>query len=132
MDGLAGKIFDPDLVHKARQEEMEIVHTFNAFTFVPLSECYTATGKCQLGTRWVDVNKGDTEKPEYRSRLVAKEIKKDNRQDLFAATPPLECKKLLFSMAVTKGIGYTKDHMKGMKLDFIEVRRAYFHAQSKR
>ena len=50
------------------------------------------------------MNKGDISNPEYRSRLVAKEIKKDKRQDLFAATPPLECKKLLFSMAVTKGM----------------------------
>ncbi len=35
--------------------------------------------------------------PECRARLVAKEIKRDARDDLFAATPPLEAKKLLFS-----------------------------------
>ncbi len=51
---------------------------------------------------------GDKVHPEYRSRLVAKEIKVNKREDLFAATPPLEAKKLLFSMAVTKGIGYQK------------------------
>ena len=45
---------------------------------------------------------------DYRSRLVAKEIKTDKREDLFAATPALEATKLLFSMAVTEGIGYTK------------------------
>ena len=52
--------------------------------------------------RWIDINKGDKTNPEYRSRLVAKEIKRDSRIDLFAATPPLEAKKMLFSMAVTE------------------------------
>ena len=50
-------------------------------------------GKDPIGTRWIDVNKGDDDNPEYRSRLVAQEIKRDNREDLFAATPPLEAKK---------------------------------------
>ena len=38
----------------------------------------------------MDVNKRDTKHPEYRSRLEAKEVKHDVREDLFAATPPLE------------------------------------------
>ena len=62
----------------------------------------------------MDVNKGDDQNLEYRSRLVAKEIKKDKREDLFAATPPLEAKKILLSMAATQDIGYVKGrkHMK--------------------
>ena len=40
--------------------------------------------------------------------MVAKEIKVDKREDLFAATPPLEAKKMLFSWAVTEGIGFKK------------------------
>ena len=39
--------------------------------------------------RWVDVNKGSKEVPEIRSRLVAKEIKVNDRPDLFAGTPLL-------------------------------------------
>ena len=57
---------------------------------VPTEECWRETGAAPIGTRWVDVNKGDDGKPEYRSRLVAKEIKTNKREDLFAATPPLE------------------------------------------
>ena len=49
----------------------------------------------------MDVNKGDETKPEYRSRLVAKEINTSKREDLFAATPPLEALKILLSLAVT-------------------------------
>ena len=88
------------------------------------------TGKAPVGTRWIDVNKGDQDHPDYRSRIVAQEIKRDKNQELFAGTPPLEAKKLLFSMAVSEGIGFGKGWH--CKLDFIDVRRAYFHAASRR
>ena len=53
--------------------------------------------------------------------------------DLLAATPPLESNKLLFSWAVTEGVGIVKGDKKGgMELDFIDVRRAYFHAEARR
>ncbi len=51
--------------------------------------------------KWVDINKGHTEREEYRSRLVAMEMPlKDKREDLFAAMPPLDAKKILFVFAV--------------------------------
>ena len=57
----------------------------------------------------------------------------DKREDLFAATPPLEANKILLSWAVTEGIGYQKGlRDKGMKIDCIDVRRAYFHAKARR
>ena len=62
----------------------------------------TKPGPTPIGTRWVDVNKRRRQKPEYRSRLVAKEIKTKEREDLVAATPPLEAKKFLFSVTVTE------------------------------
>ena len=34
--------------------------------------------------------------------------KKDKRLDLFAAMPPLEAKKVLFSLAMTEGVGYER------------------------
>ncbi len=64
---------------------------------------------------------------------MAQEIKVDKREDLFAATPPLEAKKILFSMAVTEGIGFKRVwRSAGMKLDSMDVRRAYFHAKARR
>ncbi len=42
---------------------------------------------------------GDKENPEHRCRIVATEIKKDERQDLFAATPPLEAKRTLWPLS---------------------------------
>ena len=97
---------------------------------VPVSEAWRVTGRPPIGTRWVDINKGCEVFLEYRSRLVAQEIKMDKREELFAATPPLEAKNLLFSMAVTKGLGLGKGWIK--KLDFIDVKRAYFHALARR
>ena len=83
--------------------------------------------------RWIDINKGDELDPELRSRLVAKEIKRDKRDDLFAATPPLEALKMLLSLAVTEGVGYRKGHREsGHRLEFIDVRRAYFQARARR
>ena len=58
---------------------------------------------------------------EYRSRLVAQEIKMNKRDDLSAAIPPLEAKQMSLSLAVTEGIGCKSERNKGMKLDFIDV-----------
>ena len=73
-------------------EEIMELRKHGLYTKVDEDECWEMTGKARIGTRWVDVNKGDETNPEYRSRLVAKEINKGRRDDLFAATPPLEAK----------------------------------------
>ena len=91
------------------------------------------TGKAPLGIRWIDINKGDEEAVELRSRLFAKEIKRDKREDLLAATPLLEALKIFFSVAVTERSGYSKGNRNmGMKLGFIDVRRADFQTKSRR
>jgi len=132
-DDLSGEALDGQLVKLARAEEMTEFDKHTVYTKVPLKECWDVTGKAPIGVRWVDVNKGDKVHPEIRSRLVAKEINSHKRDDLFAATPPIECKKMLFSMAATEGIGYRRGQkLKGMTIDFIDVRRAYFHAESRR
>ena len=100
-DDISGKKLDNRLVRKAREEEMKEICKHHVYEKVDIQECWDNTGKEPIGTRWVDVNKGDDVNPEYRSRLVAQEIKTDKRGDLFAATPPLEAKKLLISTAVT-------------------------------
>ena len=90
-------------------------------------------GKGPIGVRWVGINKGDEERPEYRSRLVATELKTDKRDHLFAATPPLEAFKILISMAMTEGLGFQKGkEEQGMKMDFIDSKRAYLQAPTRR
>ena len=74
-----------------------------------------------LKLRWVDVNKARAgETPNIRCRLVAKEIKKDERPELFAGTPPLEALKILCRIASSRRKEYEMMH--------IDVSGAYFHA----
>ena len=65
-DNLSGAVLDTDMVRKARKEEIAEVHKHEVYTKVPLEECYDKTGNAPIGTRWVDVNKGDSVHPEYR------------------------------------------------------------------
>jgi hypothetical protein len=99
-DDISGKPLKSHLVKRARNEEMQQIWKHKLYDKKPISECIERTGKKPLGIRWVDVNKGDEDDEEYRSRLVAKEIKYNKREDLFAAMPPLEAKKMLFSFVV--------------------------------
>ena len=69
---------------------------------VPIAECWARAGLKPIGTIWADVNKGGGDNPEYRSRLVAKEIHTHKDDDLFAATPPLEAKHMLMYAAWQK------------------------------
>ena len=84
-----------------------------------------AVGKPLISTRWVDTNKGTEECPNYRSRLVGREIKKDNRMDLFSATPPLEAMKTLVALCA-------QGASQGKRLAVVDVKRAYFYAPSRR
>ena len=58
-----------------------------------MQECYGNTGKAPIRIKWIEINKCDEGNREYRCRIVAQEIKTDIRQELFAASPPLEAKR---------------------------------------
>ena len=75
-----------------------------------------------VGVRWVDVKKGAI----VRSRLVAQEFAGiDERDDLFAATPPLAATKMCISDAASKG-----DHGRGARrLMILDVKRAFLYGE---
>ena len=81
-------------------------------------------GEDRKGVRWVDTNKGDEDRTDVRSRLVARDFhtKADKeRDDLFAGTPPLEAVRMQFSRAVTR-----RKRGKGVrKIMFIDARKAH-------
>merc|ERR1712023_557759 len=120
------------MVTKAREEELGEVRKHKVYIKVPIAECWDKTGKAPIKTRWIDINKGDSVHPEYRSRWVAKDFNDGTRMDLFAATPPLEALKGLISIWMTKGIGWGNGVHRDYKMDFIDVRRAFFHAAAVR
>ncbi len=64
-----------------------------------------------------------TRRSQSTGGLVANEIKRDKREDLLEATPPLEAKKMLCALRAS---------FPGMSLDFIDVVRSHFHARARR
>ena len=56
---------------EARKLEMEYFEKLGVYVRVDWSELEKMGGKL-IGTRWVDVNKGDSTKIDYRSRMVGR------------------------------------------------------------
>ena len=67
--------------------------------------------KVPLSVRWVDVNKGDGLTPNYRSRLVARQLKATDRSGHsgFAPAPPLEALRTVLSLAMASIEQHTQD-----------------------
>ena len=65
-----------------------------------MTKALCPNSKAPIGCHWIYISKGDDEKQEYRSRLVAEEMNPSPSAEMSAATPPSQAKKMLFSMAV--------------------------------
>ena len=72
-----------------------------------------------IGSRWVNCNKNDINDPDVRCRLVAQEVNLHADDSFYAATPPLEAKRQIFSEWAS-----TQDVYR--QLSFIDVKKAYF------
>ena len=71
-DDVSGAELDPGKVRKARAEEVEYVRKMRLYEKVPVTQCYQRIGKPPITVRWIDINKGDVQSPNYSSRLVAR------------------------------------------------------------
>ena len=83
VDDVSGMPLDKKQAIKARVLEMEFFRKKGVYTKVKREPWMTV-----ITTKWIDQNKGDSNNPNYRARLVGREIAYDKREDLFAATPP--------------------------------------------
>ena len=105
----------------------------NVMMEVPIEQCWQETGAKPIGTRWVDINKGDDDRIAIRARFVAQELKSSQvragiaRDDVFSATPPLEAIRLPMSLMMTEG---RKERNYSMM--FIDISRAHFHSPARR
>lgn len=123
-DDVKGGWLDPSQVRQARQEEMAFVKKMQVYDKVPREEC---VGK-PISVRWVDANKGTDSEPNYRSRVVAQELRSRHHgdpSDLYAAMPPLEAMKYIISHVASDG-------ERRRELMVIDIRRAYFNAPARR
>ena len=103
-DDSKGGYLDAKLVRKARMEEIAELLRYKVYEKRPIAECLKVTGKKPMGIGWVDTNKGDNDNPEYRSRIVAKDLKtkRDPNMpaiDTCAPMPALEMLKFMLSLA---------------------------------
>ena len=74
-----------------------------------------------IGSRWVNCNKNDINDPGVRCRLVAQEVNLHADDSFYAATPPLEAKRLLFSNFSSRVMN------EKLQISFVDVKKAYFY-----
>ena len=125
---------DPAVVVKARNTEMRcLVDKLNAYKYDSVDNCPKTTGKRPIPVKWVDVNKGDAQRLDVRSRLAVVETKnrttlseEDNAQT-FSASPPYEVL-LLVSFVMSPRDTDEKNHV----LMFIDITRAHPHCTMRR
>ena len=64
---MSGVEFDLGQVKQARKAAIEYVQNMNLYETVAMEECYKKTGKAPIAVRWIDINTGDKNHPNYRS-----------------------------------------------------------------
>ena len=133
-DDISGQTLRDELVHEARRVELDFFSKKGVWVKVPYEEARRRTGRPPITVRWVDTNKGDEVNENYRSRLVARQLKAHDHSDTsyFAPAPPLEALRTIISLAMTE-IGSHKPILdpkspKRSQLSFVDIKRAYFNA----
>ena len=81
-----------------------------------------------LNGRWVLNDKGDMVHPDCRARYVACEVHTYDDHAFFAATPPLEAKRILLSQWASERVR----NGERLKLHFADARKAYFNGRCQR
>ena len=99
-------------------------------------------GGIPITVKRVDTIKGDDKKPNYRSRLVAREIKKleTNSKKELSAMPPLEALKVRVSLLVTEDEELHQEFLQlldedqdgELQLALFDISRAHFYGQTER
>ena len=71
-DDVSDRLLDKELAIKARRLEIDLFKKKQVFDKVQRSQ---ASGEKIISTRSIDINTSDSERPDYRSRLVGREFK---------------------------------------------------------
>ena len=101
------KKLNPEMVKKGRELEMQYMEDLTVLEDSDRDVCMTETGRPPIPTDWVDINKGDSLRPNNRSMPVCQETRGRSTTDVedwaatFAATPPYEAFRLQLSLMKT-------------------------------
>ena len=93
-DRVTGASLPSKLREEAMQLKIKYMKDMNVFSLCEHG-AVKEQGLTPIGTRWVFTNKGDTEHPLIRARLVAQETKRTTRMDLTATSMTLAATHLL-------------------------------------
>ena len=130
-DDLTGANLDPRGVSKARLKELGYISDKSVYKKITSSEA-VSKGIRILKMKWIDIDKGDLEHPNYRSRFVAMEFNTHWMDGPFASTPPLEALKLLVSDAATVDSMAHNSSKEEKAVMVNDVARAFFEAPIRR
>ena len=133
-DDISAAPLDPLKVIEARKVEIGYAQNKPVWKKIPRWQAKEKGWKI-IKSRWIDINKGDDDQPNYRSRMVGKEFNDREVDGLFAATPPLEALRLILSWAATRGSGLSSGAGANREANSIliaDVSRAFFEAPAKR
>ena len=72
---ITGLPVNREMLKKARELEMQYMEEFKVLEDRDRDMCMTVTGRPPIPTDWVDINKGDLLRPNYRSSLVCQETR---------------------------------------------------------
>ena len=100
-DEVTGVTLSRDDVAKSRTEEMAWYEKFKAYEEVTDESCVSRAGLKPIFCRWRDINTGDCERVEVRSRLVARETKQIGTDSYFAGTQTSALVRYVTSRAAT-------------------------------
>ena len=91
-DDLTGQVLNDAMVREARAKELAYFGSKSVWEKVSKQTARAQGGRAPISVRWVDVNKGDDLCPNYRSRLVARQLKAldESGESFFARAPPFK------------------------------------------
>eukprot|EP00971_Amphidinium_carterae_P216296 4293511-Amphidinium_carterae.1 len=122
-DEITGLPLPKDGVLAARADELNDYAQYDVFEEVDEAMAWTVTGKAPVGSRWKDINKGDAEHVQVRSRLIATQVKRQGWESVFTACPPWCAFRLMISSFMTM----TKEGKATRKLLLLDIKRAFLN-----
>ena len=102
LDDVHGRPFDKERGLNVRQLKTELFNNMKIYTKVDKSIAKLLDANV-IATKWVDTSKGDAYNLDYRARFVGREVKIDQRLELFAATFAFESLRMIFAICASHG-----------------------------
>ena len=106
-DRSTGLPLNPEMVKRARELEMQYMDELKLLEDSDRDTCMAETGRPPIQAGWVDNDKSDSIRPNYRSRLVCQEalgrsiIDVEDWAGTFSSTPPYEAFNMQLSLMMT-------------------------------